>query len=52
MNAEQFYNEFKFSLQYLGLKWGEMDKANVKIQGDQIVMEYGNRKTAFKEEDK
>ena len=31
MNAEDFYEHFKDALKYLGLSWGEMDQAVVRI---------------------
>lgn len=37
MNGEDFYEEFKLALNYLGLKWGEKDKAIVTIDSGRIV---------------
>ena len=38
MNAEDFHEHFKDALKYLGLSWGEMDQAVVRIIDGKFTM--------------
>jgi len=48
MNANEFYEEFKAALKYLGLTWGLMELATIKIDGEYIVMDYADKRVTFK----
>ena len=43
MNADDFYEEFKNSLAFLGLQWGHKELALVSIKGESIVFSYGTK---------
>jgi hypothetical protein len=47
MNADDFYEEFKNALDYLGLKWGEKAVAKVQLRNDAVVLSWGNREAAI-----
>ena len=47
MLASDFYEEFKDALKYLGLKWGEMDLAQVSVINDKFIMSYGTKVVVF-----
>ena len=38
MNAEDFYEEFKAALQFLGVPWGEKHTVDMLIVGDCLVL--------------
>lgn len=46
MNGEQFYEEFKDVLKYLGVGWADMSLITVWCEGDQLKFEYGGRQIA------
>lgn len=45
MNADEFYEDFKDALKYLGLSWGQKDLAQVCFDGGSFCLSYGGRKT-------
>lgn len=45
MDAEEFYAEFKASLDYLGAGWSGRDQVVVSIEGDKFRMAFGGRET-------
>ena len=47
MNGEDFYEEFKEALKFIGLRWGEKDKATIEIWNGSIVISYGFRKVGI-----
>ena len=48
MNAENFYEEFKEALKYLGVGWGNKNLIEVKIKKDKLVMKYGGKEVHIK----
>ena len=44
MDGDEFYEEFKAVLTYLGLSWGEKHQLKVTIENDQICFEVKGRK--------
>lgn len=48
MNAEQFYEDFKAALSYLGLRWGDMGLAQVHLtQTGCVVLVHGGKAASF-----
>ena len=45
MNADEFYEDFKDALKYLGLSWGQKDLAQVWLEGGSFCLAYGGRET-------
>lgn len=45
MNADEFYEDFKDALKYLGLSWGQKDLAKVWFEGGSFCLTYGGRET-------
>ncbi len=43
MNGYDFYEEFKNSLAFLGLTWGDKACVKVSTKGDSIIFSYGNK---------
>lgn len=43
MNGEQFYEEFKNALKYLGLGWGDASAMTVYIHEQDLYFSYGGR---------
>ena len=43
MNGEQFYEEFKAALQYLGLRWADMKLMKVWVEADCLNFSYDNK---------
>ena len=43
MNADDFYEEFKNALDFLGLQGGHKELALVSIKGESIVFSYGTK---------
>ena len=43
MNADEFYEEFKNSLDFLGLGWADKELALVSIKGESIIFSYGTK---------
>lgn len=48
MTGEDFYEEFKNALASIGLRWGEMDKADVRRVGEYIVLSFCDRTASFR----
>ena len=47
MNAEQFYDEYKNCLNFLGVKWGEKELATVSVKEGWVVISYDGRQATF-----
>lgn len=47
MNAEEFYEEMKAGLKFLGLAWGEMNLCKVWVDSGTFHMKYGNKTVAI-----
>jgi hypothetical protein len=47
MNAEQFYQEFKRSLDHLGVRWGDMAQVEVWVDFDTFYMMLDGRQTSL-----
>ena len=47
MNAEQFYEEFKASLSYLGVRWGDMAQVEVWVEDDTFYMALDGKQTSL-----
>lgn len=47
-NGNDFYEEFKDALRYVGLSWNQKDLAEVKIEGDQVCVTYYGRQARIK----
>lgn len=45
MNADDFYQDFKDALEYLGLPWGQKQQALVWLDGEAFCLAYGGRET-------
>lgn len=43
MNGYDFFEEFKNSLTFLGLTWGDKAVVDVSVKGDSIIFSYGNK---------
>lgn len=48
MNAENFYEEFKEALRYLGVSWGNKHLIEVEIKKGKFVMRYGMKEISIK----
>lgn len=44
MTAEQFYEEYKAALNYLGVRWGDKDSVPVWLEGQYFVMAANGKK--------
>ena len=42
MNAQEYYEFMKEALRVFGLRWGEMDKMTLSIDGQRLVLSYKN----------
>ena len=47
MNADEFYEDFKNTLDFLGLRWGEKHLAKVSVRGDSIIFSYENKSVSI-----
>lgn len=47
MNAEQFYDEFKDMLRFLGPGWSGRELINVQIVNGKFVMSYGAKSVSI-----
>lgn len=51
MNAEEFYEEFKEAIKFLGVNWGEKEKIFVSLETKEevssFVMSFGGRSAMF-----
>jgi hypothetical protein len=47
MNAEDFYEQFKEALKFLGVPWGEKEKVTVTIFDKSIRFAYLNKECGF-----
>ena len=47
MNAEQFYEEFKSGLSYLGVRWGDMSQVEVWVEDDTFYMMLDGKQVSF-----
>lgn len=47
MNLQIFYEELKAALKFLDLRWGEMEKAEVTIDGDKVCVPHAGREVSF-----
>lgn len=47
MNAENFYEEIKAGLRFLGLAWNEMNLCEVWVEDKMFHMQYGNKCVYF-----
>ena len=47
MNAEQFYEEFKAGLSYLGVRWGDMSQVEVWVDDDTFYMMLDGKQVSF-----
>lgn len=45
MNADDFYEDFKDALKYLGLAWGDKHLAQVRLTAGAFCLSYGGRET-------
>lgn len=45
MNADEFYEDLKKALDYLGLAWGQKHWAEVWMDGNRFCLAYGGRVT-------
>lgn len=43
MNGDDFYEEFKNSLDFLDVRWGDKAVVDVSVKGDSIILSYGNK---------
>lgn len=48
MNGEEFYQNFKEALAFLGLDWGDKNEMTVKIEDGKIWFTHGDRSAGFK----
>ena len=47
MNAEEFYDEFKAALDFLGLRWGDKDKATIWVRDGYLVLSVPGREASI-----
>jgi hypothetical protein len=43
MNAEEFYEEFKTALDFLGAGWGNKDAVKVWLDNGRLCLAYGGK---------
>jgi len=48
MTLEALYQDMKDALDFLGLAWGEKDKAEVTLDRDELVISHGGRSCRVK----
>lgn len=51
MTMEELYNEMKMALDMLDLRFGEMDKVKVVIEGNRIIYRHENIGVEFDHEE-
>jgi hypothetical protein len=47
MTADEFYNEFKDALKYLGVTWGDKHLVEVSTDGKEFTLKCAGRKISF-----
>lgn len=48
MNADDFYEQFKDALKFLGPGWSGMDLVQVDIKGDTVNLSFENKTASIK----